>query len=187
VDESFTQYRPQFSDESAPRGEWFYRVSATNSAGGSRPSNVVGPVRVDFVTRVDELADFARTHSRSGSWEIKSRDCRAAMEDAHRAAGTTGDTLVYQVPKPLQAAAVWVFFPKALTDPRFSVSADGLRYRNVPAARQDFPHGAGDYGYWRRAIYRVAGTGREDRWLRIELTAETQISRVEMQHEAAAP
>ena len=27
VDESFTQYRPQFSDESATQGKWFYRVS----------------------------------------------------------------------------------------------------------------------------------------------------------------
>ena len=66
VDECFTQYRPQWSDETATRGDWFYRVRARNDAGVSAPSNVVGPVRVTHLTLVDELADLSKvaTHRR---------------------------------------------------------------------------------------------------------------------------
>ena len=84
--------------------EWFYRVRARNAAGASAPSNVFGPVEVSQVTFVDELADFSKVHSRSGELEIKSRDCRAAMEDAHRAAGQAGSALVYRVASPIAKA-----------------------------------------------------------------------------------
>ena len=50
---------------------------------------------------------------------------------------------------------------------------------------QDFAYGAGDYGYWRRAIYRVTSSDKHDRFVKIEFTGELQISRVEIQHEAA--
>ena len=91
IDESFVQYRPLFNDESAPRGDWYYRVRAKNEAGLSDPSNVVGPVAVTHATLVDELADFSKVQARQGHLEITMRDCRKAKEDAHRAAGNAGD------------------------------------------------------------------------------------------------
>ncbi len=184
VDESFTQYQPLFSDETVTRGRWFYRVRARNPAGVSEPSNVVGPVRVRTVTLVDELNDFEKVHSRTGELEIKSRDCRSAMEDAHRAGGTAGSALVYRVPAPLVGARVFVFFPKAIADLRLSLSADGNAFRPATADRKDFPFGAGDYGYWRRAIYEVKSAGASDRFLKIEFTGEAQVSRIEIQHQA---
>ena len=66
IDESFVQYRPLFADESAPAGEWYYRVRANNAAGASEPSNVVGPVKVTHATLVDELADFSKVYARQG-------------------------------------------------------------------------------------------------------------------------
>ena len=66
IDESFTQYRPEFSDEAVGKGTWCYRVCARNGTGVSSPSNVSGPVAVSDVTFVDELADFSKVHSRSG-------------------------------------------------------------------------------------------------------------------------
>jgi mannan endo-1,4-beta-mannosidase len=185
ADESFTQYRPQFSDESAPKGRWFYRVCARNSAGLSKPSNVVGPVKVTHATLVDELADFSKVQSHTGELEIKSRNCRSAMDDAHRAGGTRGSALAYRLESPLLAAKVSVCFPKELADLKFSVSADGQSFRPAVGQRQDFPYGAGDYGYWRRAIYAVQPGDQKVRFLKIEFTGEAQISRVEIQHEAA--
>ncbi|MCX6929113.1 MAG: endo-1,4-beta-xylanase, partial [Verrucomicrobia bacterium] len=129
VDEGFTQYRPSFSDETVPKGKCFYRVRAKNAAGLSASSNISGPVEVLQVTLVDELADFSKTCSRSGELEIKSRDCRAAMEDAHRAAGQAGSTLVYRIPSPLIKARVFVFFPKDIADLNFSLSPDGRTFR----------------------------------------------------------
>ena len=71
IDESSVQYCPLFADESAPGGEWFYRVLAKNSAGVSKPSNVVGPVTVTHDTLVDNLADFSKVQARQGDLEIQ--------------------------------------------------------------------------------------------------------------------
>jgi len=60
IDESLVQYRPLFCDESAPKGNWYYRVRAVNESGVSEPSNVVGPVPVTQATFVDELADLKK-------------------------------------------------------------------------------------------------------------------------------
>jgi mannan endo-1,4-beta-mannosidase len=187
VDESFVQYRPLFNDETARKGRWFYRVSAKNAAGASAPSNVVGPVKVFRTTLVDELADFSKVVTRSGELEIQSRDCRSAMEDAHRASGSTGSALVYRVDSQITKARVFVFFPKEIADLKISLSADGAAFRSVTTKRTDFPFAVGDYGYWRRAIYEVPSAAVSDRFVKIEFTGAAQIGRVEIQHEAVAP
>jgi mannan endo-1,4-beta-mannosidase len=184
IDESFTQYRPQFSDETVPNGNWCYRVRAHNAAGTSTPSNVVGPVKVSYVTLVDELADFAKVHSHSGELEIRSRDCRSAMEDAHRAGGQAGSVLVYIVASPLKQAKVFVFFPQAIADLKFGLSSNGQAFRAASARRIDFPFAASDYGYWRRAVYELDSTEASDRFVKIEYTGTAQIARVEIQLEA---
>jgi mannan endo-1,4-beta-mannosidase len=186
VDESFTQYRPQFSDETATKGKWYYRVLAKNAAGTSKPSNIVGPVKVAHLTLVDELADFSKVHTRSADLEIASRDCRSAMEDAHRANGKAGGVLVYHLPSPITAAKVFVFFPKEIADLKFSVSTDGENFQPTAAARNDLPFNVGDYGYWRRAIYDLKPIAKKDRFLKIEFTGAAQISRVEIQRPADA-
>ena len=186
VDESFTQYRPSFSDETVRKGKWFYRVHARNAAGRSASSNVVGPVEVTQVTFVDELADFTKVHARSGELEIKSRDCRSALEDAHRAAGQAGSTLVYRIASPIAKARVFVFFPKDVAELKISLSADGQAFRPVAAQRTDFSSASNDYSYWRRAIYELASAPAGDRFVKIEFTGEAQIGRVEIQHAADA-
>jgi mannan endo-1,4-beta-mannosidase len=186
VDESFTQYRPQFSDETVTKGKWFYRVRAKNAAGVSAPSNVIGPVRVAQVTCVDELADFTKVHSHAGELGIESRDCRSAMEDAHRAGGRAGSALVYRMASPITAARVFVFFPKEIADVKFSVSADGLAFQPAATQRNELPFNLGDYGYWRRAIYEVKPASKKDEFLKIEFTGAAQISRVEIQRAADA-
>ena len=96
-----------------PAGTWFYRVRAKNESGISEPSNVVGPVKVKSATLVDELADFSRVDSQSGDWKIADRDCRAAKEDAYRAAGVAGDVLIYRLPNTVQDFRVFTFFPES--------------------------------------------------------------------------
>ena len=186
VDEAFTQYRAQFADERVPAGLWYYRVRARNVAGSSEPSNVVGPVPVRTATLVDELADFSKVQRHDGAWRIADRDCRSAKEDAHRAAGAAGDTLVYQLPSDIEGFRVFALFPKAAGDLKFSISEDGLSFRDLPAQREDFFHGAGEYGYWRPVLFQ-AGQIHGGTYLKLELTAETQIGRVEIAHAALQP
>ena len=109
------------------------------------------------------------------------------MEDAHRAGGQVGSELVYRLESPVIGATVFVFFPKELADLKFSSSADGQEFHPAAAQRQDFPFGAGDYDYWRRAVYHVRPGANHDRYLKFEWSGEAQVSRVEIQHEAATP
>jgi mannan endo-1,4-beta-mannosidase len=187
VDEGSAQYRPLFSDEAAPRGAWFYRVRAQNASGSSLPSNIAGPVRVLQTTLVDELADFSKVHARSGKLEIQSRDCRSAMEDAHRASGSAGSALVYQVKSPMAKVRVFVFFPQERTDLRFGLSSDEKDYRPASAQLEDFPAVGGDYKYWQRAIYELNSPEAGDRYVKIEFSGDAQIGRVEIRHEADTP
>jgi mannan endo-1,4-beta-mannosidase len=186
VDEAFTQYRPQFADETVPAGRWFYRVRARNDAGLSEPSNLVGPVKVTNATLVDELADFSKVSAQRGDWEISNRDCRSAREDAHRAAGLAGDFLIYQLPDAVQSFRVSAFFPKAESDAVFSVSSDGRNFQAVAAQKEVYFHGAGEYGYWKPVLFHAEKI-RGGNFLKIELTGETQLGRVEISHPAPAP
>jgi hypothetical protein len=183
VDEAFTQYRPQFADEKVPLGSWFYRVQAQNDSGISEPSNIVGPVKVKSATLVDELADFSKIHSRSGDWKIADRDCRSAKEDAHRAAGGAGDVLIYELPSSIQSFRVFAFFPKEESGVKFSVSDDGRNFHDVTVQKKTYFHGAGEYGYWKPVLFHAEEI-HGGNLLKIELTGETQLGRVEITHPA---
>jgi hypothetical protein len=182
IDESFVQYHPLFDDERAPGGDWFYRVSAENGAGLSKPSNVVGPVKVAHSTLVDELADFSKVQTVQGRIKISNLDSRKAKEDAHRAAGNAGDALIYQLPASIEGLRVFAFFPQDVADLKFSVSADGGTYHDIAASKEIHFEGAGDYNYWKPAVYHAENIGGDGKFLKIELTGETQIGRVEIAH-----
>ena len=182
IDESAVQYYPLFADESVAGGEWFYRVIARNGSGTSKPSNIVGPVRATYDTLVDDLADFSKVYARQGNLEIKTRDCRQAKEDAARAAGKAGDVLIYQLPTSIEGFRVFAFFPGAVVDLKFSISNNGETYQDVSASRNEYFSGAGDYNYWKPVLYHAANLSGPGRFLKIEMTGETQIGRVEITH-----
>ncbi len=181
IDESFVQYRPLFADELVPSGDCYYRVRANNAAGVSEPSNVVGPVRATHATLVDEFADFSKVYAKEGGVAITMRGARQAKEDAHRAAGNAGDVLVYRAPSPIEGFRIYVFFSKEVADPKISVSTNGKNYRAVTANRDNYFAGASDYNYWKPVLYHADGLGG-GKFLKIELTGETQIGRVEIDH-----
>ena len=180
IDEAFVQYRSLFSDEAAPAGNWYYRVIAHNAAGASKPSNVVGPVHLTVSTMVDELADFSKLHERHGNLELKTRDSRKAKEDAHRVAGGAGDSLVYELPAGVEGFRVFALFPKQIANLRFSASRDGEVFREIPAARESYVKDDSDYNYWKPVMFHFGKLSGAGRFLKIELTGETQIGRVEI-------
>jgi hypothetical protein len=183
IDESFVQYRPLFADESVPGGDWFYRVRAGNAAGSSEPSNISGPVKVTRATLVDELADLKKVNAVQGKVVIKTNKCRQAKEDAHRAAGKAGDALTYRLPTRVQGFRVFAFFPHDISDLKFSVSADGRKYQEVKAEKNEYFQGAGDYEYWKPVLCHADQIGGDGKFLKIEMAGETQIGRVEIMHE----
>jgi hypothetical protein len=142
----------------------------------------VGPVTVAHATFVDELADFSKTSSHTGGVAINLHNSRKAKEDAHRAAGGVGDALVYKLPAPIEGFRVFTFFPGKVADLKFSVSDDGRTYQDVPAGKNGYYSGAGDYDYWNPVLYHAEDLTGLGKFLKIELTGQTQIGRVEITH-----
>jgi mannan endo-1,4-beta-mannosidase len=137
-------------------------------------------------TLVDELVDFSKVNSQSGGWKIADRNCRSAKEDAYRAAGVAGDVLVYRLPNSVQSFHVFAFFPKEESAVKFSISDDGQNFHEVAAQKEIYFHGAGEYGYWKPVLF-LAEKIHGGNFLKIELTGETQIGRVEISHPALSP
>jgi hypothetical protein len=179
VDETAAPYRPLFADTSAPPGAWYYRVRAANAAGMSGPSEAVGPVPRGATAFVDEFVDLSKAAVVAGL-ELRTDEARKAKEDYHRARGRAGSSLVYRLGGRLRAVRLDVFFPGAVQDFRFAVSADGSSYAPLTAQRREFAAGAGDYGYWTPARYECGGAEADAQWLKIEFQTEAQLGRIEM-------
>ena len=78
---------------------------------------------------------------------------------------------------------MFAFFPHDVADLKFSISADGRNYQEVKADKNEYFQGAGDYDYWKPVLYHADNIGGAGKFLRIEMTGETQIGRVEIMHE----
>ncbi|HYG79723.1 MAG TPA: hypothetical protein VD861_05010, partial [Pyrinomonadaceae bacterium] len=163
----------------------YYRVRAKNAAGSSAPSDVVGPVRAEGRTIVDELINFSLTHSRSsGPVSLASKDARPYKEDAHRVKGRDEVWVAYRVRGPLRYAKVLAFMEgageRAL---EFYVSPDGVTYTRAEVSATRFPTAVNPYGYKLPVRYELTSAAPGSRFLKIVFRDEAQISRVELRHE----
>ncbi len=183
VDEAWTQYHPLCSDENVPAGIWYYRVLARNQAGMSAPSSIQGPVVVTQDILVDEMSDFTRMHSKTGGWKETHQNSRMAREDATRMEGHEGDSLIYHVSSPISKARIFAFFPHGATMPDLLVSKDGQNFQKIPMRSFIHFRGGGEYGYWISILYE-SETPAAGNYLKVKLTGETQIGRLEIFHRA---
>jgi hypothetical protein len=185
------QYRPLFNDTGVELGKnYYYRVTAKNSAGDSEPSNVVGPVSVSCKTLVDELKDWQFIYKRTGDLSLQTKEARKFKEDYHRLKGKTWFCIfrpwvIYKVEPPITSWKVFSFFPEKITDFKFYVSADGKNFKQIKKFdRHNYFTGKGLYGYHIPVLYEGAGLGDDAQYLKIEYTGEAQISRVEIKYGA---
>ncbi len=177
------QYRPLFNDTGIEIGKsYFYRVTAQNSAGESKPSNIVGPVPVTRKTLTDEMQDFKLISNREGTLSLETKESRKFKEDMHRLKGIKGSSIIYKVEPPIVSWKVYSFFPQAVLDFNFYVSADGQDFKPVKFSRHDYFTGKGDYSYYSPVLYTNTGISSDAQYFKIEYNAEAQISRVEIKY-----
>ncbi|HXC98337.1 MAG TPA: hypothetical protein VN048_03275, partial [Verrucomicrobiae bacterium] len=97
--------------------------------------------------------------------------------------GMAGDSLTYQLPAAVQSFRAYAYFPKTVTDVKFYVSDDDENFHEITAQKDLNFHGEGDYGYWKPVLFHAENLSG-GKFLKIELTSETQIGRLEISHPA---
>jgi hypothetical protein len=167
VSDAEVQYRPLFNDEQAEPGRsYLYRIAAKNAGGESPPSNVVGPVSVEYRTLVDECRDVAFLDAIEGNVALATENARTVQEDCHRLAMHRGSAVVYRVAAPIGRVRLFCFTRNDLALPQLSISADGGEYQPLQSKKQTFDAGQTVYGYLTPQLVE-ADAARRGTYLRI--------------------
>lgn len=178
-----TQYRPLFSDTQALKGHtYYYRVRARNTAGLSAPSNVVGPVKVQYRTFVDEFANNARIFYHSKGLEPASNEARRYKEDLHRLDVKQGQWLIYHIGAVMEGFSLFAFQQEAGTNLKFSASRDGKSFMAIDISLRDYASGSGEYGYLRPNHYSHDDLPGDCHYLKIESVGPVSLSRMEIRY-----
>lgn len=136
-------YAPQYADLSAiPGREYYYRLTARNTAGVSPASNIVGPLREETHWLIDELFDRAQWDGASTNLALETgMGHDAYLEDlavARRADPRRAATLAYRVPGALRHFSVWVY--DAQVPPEFFLHDVAGRRWPIAVRRLAFNH-----------------------------------------------
>ncbi len=187
VCEAQVQYHPLFTDESVrPGRDYYYRVVARNASGVSKPSNVIGPVRVTHRTLVDELWNDSRIFLKEGKLHLADNQARKVKEDCHRLSGEAGSAVVYRAPGGIEAVRVFVFSPSDQSAVRLLFSKDGRSFTPVePVLARTATYGEDAYGFWKAVRYSASPGERACDYVKIEFQTEAQLSRIEVDHDHA--
>lgn len=180
-------YRPLFSDTTARAGQtWFYRVTARNASGASKPSNVVGPVKVKRVCLADELQDFSRVHAKSDGLTMNNDYNAIYAEYLFRAKGSTNDWLSYKVTAPIESVKAVAFFGKQIADLTLQVSADGAKFTDLQPKRSErplpAPPGGAAGGQRRTMVEYECAVPAGNRQLKVLWNGPAELDRVEIYH-----
>jgi mannan endo-1,4-beta-mannosidase len=172
VSDADVQYRALFSDPSAvPKRSYYYRVTAKNSAGASKPSNLVGPVSAATQMLVDECTDLKSLSATAGGVTVRNTNARLTKEDADRFAIPAGASITYRVDGPIRGWRVFAFAPNDETELVVAASADGKDFQPLHAERTSYSSGRGDYGYLAPVLYQGTGSDPNAEYLQFFLPA----------------
>lgn len=183
-------YRPLYADTTARVGmSYFYRVRARNASGYSEPSEPFGPVTVMYRMMIDEMENDSKFQGKSGELQfLAPRDAGRAKEDRSRLVGKTGDFVVYSLPSAIRSLQVDLFSTSARADTAMrllsGVSADSMHV--LAPLRQVYEPLQNEYKYYTSVSLRAVDLPVDDRFVKIILAADCQISRVELQYIGAS-
>jgi hypothetical protein len=168
---------------------FFYRIVARNGSGASRPSNVVGPVRVARACLADELRDFSLAHEKSEGLALTNEFNALYAEHLFRAKGGAGDWLSYRVPDDIATVRIVAFGEAA---PRIEIEFPGASPRAAPEARRRErllqPMSGGLASKQRRVMLELETAAPAGaRLVRIRWLDSAELDRVEIRHAPAAP
>jgi mannan endo-1,4-beta-mannosidase len=171
-----------FSDTGAKVGaSSFYRVRAGNAAGESEPSNVVGPVRIEHLTRVDRARNLAVLLESKGI-ELRTGDYRSYKEAFSRLHGEKGAYLVYTAPGRLVGVRVYAYEADAEPAITLSWSGDGISWQPLDALTKHFASSEKNYDYLVPVRYEYAASAPRAGYFRADFSDTADVVRVEIDY-----
>jgi mannan endo-1,4-beta-mannosidase len=177
-------YRPLFIDTLAEPGtNYSYRVRARNSSGISEVSEVIGPVSAPCRLLVDEFEDSRKmARKSSGVTIITNKENIRAKEDGSRLLGSSGDSIVYQLPAQISSVQVDAFFTTKdhEKDLKFSSGVSQQSIFPINASRKIFEVFNNAYRAFTPVRYNVTHIPKDHRYIVIFLKEGIQLGRLEI-------
>ncbi len=178
------RYAPLFEDTSAVVGQAYdYRVRAQNTSGVSDPSPAVGPVTVSYRLLVDEMRDSSLWYAHNGEIRfLTMQDLARVKEDADRISGADGDFIVYRLADSIAEVTIQAFATSGDSALTMQISSgptpDAMALRTIRRdIRPNFPN---EYRQFCPVFFTATDFPRADRYVKIVLVGNSQVSRIEI-------
>ena len=177
-------YKPLFIDTTAVLGhKYFYRIIAKNESGVSDPSNEVGPVKVNFLKIVDELADDSKIFKKNGVIEpILFKEIYQVKEDDTRLEAESGASVIYKVPESISSFLVDVFMRNNVCGISLLAANSLDNFTPLAAKIESFPPRKNVYGFLTPVKYSCDEFPYGTKYVKILCNDEAQLSRVEIEY-----
>ena len=173
---------PLFSDETARIGEsYYYRIKARNNAGISAPSNVVGPVNINWLTRVDKARNIAVLEESRGV-KVATGDYRSYKEAFSRLEGDKDAWISYVSPGTLKELRLYVYESGEKSALDFSANADtGDPVENLKMEVTNYRSSEKNYDYLVPKLYKVSDSRVQS--IKADFLHNASIVRVEIDYQ----
>lgn len=180
ISDADVPYFPIFHDETAELGKsYYYSVTAINGSGTSEKSNVVGPVKVTELAKIDTMKNLGFVED-SKAVEPVVGDDRNFKEIRNRLYGDYGSELTYSVPGELEEFKLYAFEKKRFRYLAIHGSNDGETWVDLDIFPDSFTNRDSSYGYWKPKIYSYSGD-KDYKYIKIVFKGGiAQLARVEI-------
>ncbi len=136
-----------FSDQDAQIGKvYYYRMFALNEGGLSKSSNIIGPIQVDFLTKVDYAKNLMILEKHKGL-KIEKGNYRSYKEAYSRIHGKKGSEGVYVVPGQFKEFRLFSYESSKTPNISFWISENGMQYSKFDFKVNEYKSAEDNYNY----------------------------------------
>ncbi|GGA91108.1 hypothetical protein GCM10011369_36530 [Neiella marina] len=172
-----------YSDTSAEVGrQYYYRVKTINSEGlVSAPSNVVGPVTINYLTLVDKARNVAMLDESKGV-TIETWNYRSYKEAFSRLHGDEGAVLRYYSPgEELLDLRIYAYEKGQQPMLEFFASDDGVSFEPIEVKTEQYASPETNYDYLVPRLYQT-GRLKGTRYVKMTFKGTADVVRAELDY-----
>lgn len=181
VSDADVPYFPLFHDKYAPiGGKYYYRVTAINSAGASKPSNIVGPVSIKRQALIDTMKNLGVMQDGKNVESVSGND-RSYKEIINRMVGDYGSEMTYKVPGKFEEVKVYAFENTRFSYLKLYGSQDSNKWVDLNVEPESFVNSESNYSYLRPKLYGYSGR-QPFKYIKVGFAGVAQVARVEIMY-----